>query len=149
MTHSYQPSKGRVACGTACFIPLSSFRNPPFLLIERKGAHGAGKISVPGGWVDKGEGPEQAIIRECWEEVGINVQEVTFRGYTHDLHPEGVEDICLWFTATAWHGAVRNTNPDRIKELMWKTWGDILEMSADKKFLPLTNAISKGILPLG
>jgi 8-oxo-dGTP pyrophosphatase MutT (NUDIX family) len=35
----------------------------------KKGDAGYGKIALPGGWVNKGESLEAAIVREVWEEI--------------------------------------------------------------------------------
>ena len=32
-----------------------------------------GRWAMPGGWVDPGETPEQAVVREVWEETGLRV----------------------------------------------------------------------------
>lgn len=47
--------------------------NPANLLltIQRQGAHGEGQWAVPGGWIDYGESPEKAVLRELAEEVGM------------------------------------------------------------------------------
>lgn len=41
------------------------------LLGQRKGSHGAGSLSLPGGKVDLGETPYKAAVRELKEETGI------------------------------------------------------------------------------
>jgi 8-oxo-dGTP diphosphatase len=45
------------------------------LLEKRKNAPGKGKWSVPGGLVELGESPEQAVVREVKEETGLKVEE--------------------------------------------------------------------------
>ena len=46
-------------------------RDGNMLLIEKKRGLGAGKINGPGGKIDPGETPMEAIIRECQEELHI------------------------------------------------------------------------------
>lgn len=45
------------------------------LLIKRKYEPGAGGWCLPGGFIEVGETPAQAILREVWEETGIKGQE--------------------------------------------------------------------------
>lgn len=145
MNKSYQPTTKRVPCGTAIIIWLDKSKRS-LLTINRIGAHGAGKISVPGGWVDPGEDPAEAIIRETWEEVGLTVTDLKFRGYTYDLHPEGVEDVCLWFEATDWLGHARSTDPDRISRVSWMPLVEFIGLPEHKMFCPVQNLIKKGII---
>ncbi len=71
-------------------------REGKILLTRRmKGAHLAGMWEFPGGKLEPGEGPEDALVRECQEECGIEVGvdgilEVTFHRY-----PE--KDVLLLF----------------------------------------------------
>ena len=49
------------------------FRGEEILLINKKIGLGKGKVNGPGGKVDPGETPEAAAIRECREELAIEV----------------------------------------------------------------------------
>lgn len=57
------------------------------LLTQRlAGAHLAGKWEFPGGKVEPGEDPVDAVVRECREELGVDLEvgdilEVTFHAY--------------------------------------------------------------------
>lgn len=137
----------RVACGTACVIMRNGGSDPgtrgDFLMIKRTGAHGEGTWSVPGGWVDRGEDPATTITREVWEEVGLTISYPLFKGYTFDHHPEGIEDVCLWFWALDWSGTIR-LNPDRQAEWGWFNWTNI----PTPLFHAFKNAAQKGgLLP--
>lgn len=45
------------------------------LICERLGVGGAWQF--PQGGIDEGETPEQALIREVWEEVGVHAEDIT------------------------------------------------------------------------
>jgi ADP-ribose pyrophosphatase len=51
---------------------------------------------VPGGGIDEGETPEQAAIRELWEETGIRVDEVEKLGRIYPLHSFNTEHVTLF-----------------------------------------------------
>ena len=61
--------------------------SPDVLLTQRlAGAHLAGKWEFPGGKVEDGEDPKDAVARECLEECGIAIEvgellDVTFHAY--------------------------------------------------------------------
>lgn len=57
---------------TLCFL----LRDGKVLLIRKKRGFGAGKYNGVGGRVEEGEGPEEAAVREVWEEVGVRVLEL-------------------------------------------------------------------------
>ena len=76
-------------------------RSNQVLLIQRKGPHGTGTWSTPGGHLEFGEDPQQCAIRETREEVGLEVSSVRFIGVTNDIFPEsGKHYITLWMEAT-------------------------------------------------
>ena len=48
-------------------------------------------IQIPAGTGEPGETPEQAVLREAWEETGVEGLEIqTFLGVQDELRPEGV-----------------------------------------------------------
>ncbi|MCB9189728.1 MAG: CoA pyrophosphatase [Flavobacteriales bacterium] len=49
------------------------------------GVHG-GQVSFPGGKIEKGETPEQAAIRECEEEIGIDGSKIKLLGKLTDVY---------------------------------------------------------------
>ena len=56
------------------------FRGDEILLINKKTGLGKGKINAPGGKVDPGETPEAAAVRECREELRIEVSDLEYCG---------------------------------------------------------------------
>ena len=56
------------------------FRDDEVLLINKKTGLGKGKVNGPGGKVDPGETPEQAAVRECREELHIEVSNLEYCG---------------------------------------------------------------------
>ncbi len=50
------------------------------LLGRRTSEPGKGLWHVPGGFVDPDETPEEALARECWEELGVRVEPEGFLG---------------------------------------------------------------------
>ena len=54
------------------------FEEDRVLLIDKKRGLGKGKVNGPGGRVDPGETPEQAAIRECREELHIEVSNLEY-----------------------------------------------------------------------
>src|SRR5512144_1069800 len=79
--------------GTAMIIT----REDKVLLMKRKGPHGHGTWSTPGGHLDFGETPEECARREAKEEVGMDVVEAHFRAVTNDVfEEEGRHYITIW-----------------------------------------------------
>lgn len=56
------------------------------LLVQRDNEPAQGLWSLPGGYVDAGEDPLQAAVRECCEETGLTID---IRGLLDVLHADG------------------------------------------------------------
>lgn len=51
-------------------------REDEIVLIEKVGGSYNGKLDLPGGTIDWGETPEEALLRELKEEVGIDIKNI-------------------------------------------------------------------------
>lgn len=117
--------------------------NDRVLLIKRKGPHGTGTWSTPGGHLDFGETPEQCAAREAQEEVGIEVNDIHFRSVTNDLFEStGRHYITLWMEGTA-TGEPTVAAEREVSEIGWFTWDQLPE----PLFLPLENFVKKNSYP--
>lgn len=71
-------------------------RDGRVLLTRRaEGQHLAGMWEFPGGKLEDGESPEDALARECLEECGIEVEVGEILDVTHHRYPE--KDVLLLF----------------------------------------------------
>ncbi len=109
-----QPQR-KGAIGVVC-------RGDRMLVIQRSvHVRAGGKICFPGGSVEPGESIEQAVIRELWEELGIDVTPVkelwqcTIRSGTR-LH---------WWLVDLAHDAVFRPDPSEVGTYAWLTVSQI------------------------
>ena len=67
------------------------------VLLTRRldGQHLEGMWEFPGGKLEPGESPEDAVVRECAEECGIDVEVIDILDVTHHRYPE--KDVLLLF----------------------------------------------------
>ena len=66
------------------------------LLTRRmEGQHLAGMWEFPGGKLERGEPPEAAVVRECREECGIEIEVQGILEVTHHCYPE--KEVLLLF----------------------------------------------------
>lgn len=113
--------------------------NERVLLIQRRGPHGGGTWSTPGGHLDHGETPDVCAIREVYEETGITVCDVRFRGITNDIFPEsGKHYITIWMQAALESGSPAIASPREVSAIDWFAWDDLPE----PLFLPLTHLLA-------
>jgi len=127
-------TSGRPQVGVALIIS----RGAEVLLLRRKGAHGAGTWSTPGGHLEFGESPEECARREAREEVGVEVAEVRFRAITNDVfRAEGKHYITLWMQGAYRSGEPARRAEDEVAEVGWFAW-DALPQPL---FLPLQNLL--------
>lgn len=95
-----------------------------FLFLERAREPSKGLWGLPGGFVDPGEGVEQALAREVAEEVGGRVTEPVFLGsFPNRYLFAGIEyHTCdLYFRATlVGDPEGLRADPDEVSALIWK-----------------------------
>lgn len=64
------------------------FRDGKLLLGRRKGSHGAGDWSAPGGHLEFGESPDDCARREVLEETGLQLNTLQNGAFVSDIFPE-------------------------------------------------------------
>lgn len=80
------------------------------LLINKKTGLGAGKVNAPGGRIEAGEMPIEAVVRECQEEVGLTPQEPEHVGDLFFIFKNGHSLRGFVYTAEAWEGDMIETD---------------------------------------
>lgn len=103
--------------GTVCFL----IQNNKVLLALIEYAPGDQKWSGVGGFVEVGETPEDAVIREAKEEINIKIDKNSLKKVAIRNYPE-VE--LLVYTGNKWQGQPTIIDPT-IKRLTWFTFDEI------------------------
>ena len=125
-------------------VALILTRDDKVLLMKRKGPHGPGTWTVPGGHMDFGETPEQCGAREAKEEIGVEVVEIRFRALTNDIfESEGRQSISIWMDGRISAGEPRIVSEKEAAELGWFAW-DALPQPL---YLPLENFVKQNSYP--
>ncbi len=114
------------------------------LLVHRKGAHGAGTWSTPGGHLEFGESPETCAVRETKEEVGVTASAPKFLAITNDVfESEGKHYITIWMRSNNFTGLPYPAAVEEVAEWGWFGW-DALPAPL---FLPLENLLRHNSYP--
>lgn len=96
-------------------------------------AHNKSQYGFPGGKIEKGETPKQAIVRETIEELGVKPTNIQQIGLYSALTPEGKDITMYVFSGDLPSGIHPQAE---IKELHWMTYN---EMAANQSLLtPMT-----------
>lgn len=74
---------------------------------RREGRHLAGLWELPGGKLEEGESPEEAVVRECREECGIEVRVIDILEVTYHRYPEK-EVLLLFYRCALVRGEVEH-----------------------------------------
>ena len=126
--------------GTAIIIT----KDNKVLLMKRKGTHGQGTWSTPGGHLDFGETLEGCAVREAKEEVGVDAAAVGFRAVTNDVFPEtGKHYITVWMEAASFSGEPFIASERESSEIGWFAWDAL----PSPLFLPLENLVKENSYP--
>lgn len=111
-------------------------RNGLILLGRRKGSHGAGTWSAPGGRMEYGETIEEAARRELREETALELNAASIGPCTNDVFHDVQEHYLTCIViARATTGEPRNMEPQKCEGWLWHRWDELPE----PLFLPLSN----------
>lgn len=114
------------------------------LLMKRKGPHGTGTWSTPGGHLEFGETPEQCAAREAKEEVGLDIQNIHFRAVTNDVFQDtGRHYVTIWMEGRSVSGEPTIAAEREVSEVGWFAWDSLPE----PLFLPLENLVKENSYP--
>ncbi len=104
------PADPNVKVGTGAIVRSDDH----ILMMQRFGADGEGTWSVPGGWLEFGEAPEEAAAREVLEETGLTVRPLGGCGVINFLSDDGKTWIVDLFVVCEYRGGTpRVTEPDK------------------------------------
>jgi 8-oxo-dGTP diphosphatase len=113
------------------------------LLMKRKGPHGHGTWSTPGGHLDFGETPEGCAAREAKEEVGLDVVDIRFRALTNDLFETTEKHyITIWMEGKS-TGEPFIAAEEEVAEIGWFAWDSLPQ----PLFLTLENLLKANSYP--
>jgi len=96
------------------------------LCIRRGHGPGAGLWSLPGGRVETGESLHEALVREVFEETGLEVVVDRFVGYVERIGDE-YHFVILDFAVTLLNPDAEPTAGDDAAEAVWVPLQDIAE----------------------
>ena len=103
-----------------------------------EGKQMAGLWEFPGGKVEPGERPEQALIRELGEELEISVEEACLAPFTFASHAYPDFHLLMpLYVCRRWHGLVRAKEHQALKWLRPKDLSALPMPPADAPLIPL------------
>jgi 8-oxo-dGTP diphosphatase len=111
--------KPKARVGIGIFV----FKDNKFIMIKRKGSHGDGTWSVPGGHLEFGEQFEDTAIREVMEETGLEIKNVRFGAVTNDIfEKENKHYVTIWMVSEYKSGVAKILEPDKCSQQDWFTF---------------------------
>ena len=121
-------------------------RDGRVLVGRRRGSHGAGTWAFPGGKLEAGESPEEAVRRELAEETGLLAGRVKPITWTSDVMPAGdraVHFITLHHLVGTEAGEPQLREPDKTDGWRWAALSEIPE----PVFAPAASLLATGWAP--
>ncbi len=111
-----------IKVGVGVFI----FKDGKFLMILRKGAHGGGTWSVPGGHMEFGESFAETAEREVEEETDLKIKNLRFGAVTSTMFPdEDRQSITIWMLSDYDGGEPKIMESDKCGKIDWYDFGSL------------------------
>lgn len=130
----------RPRVGVGVFV----FNGDKFLIGKRKGAHGAGTWSIPGGNLDFGETPELTAAREVKKETSLLVGNIAIAAITNDIFVEDKKHyLTLWMVSQLHGGNPTVTEPDKFTDMYWTDFDNL----PTPLFHPWTQLLASQYMP--
>ena len=109
------------------------------LLGKRKGAHGVGQWSFPGGHLEFGETLEACATRELAEETGLKAVSLQLGPWTNDIIEETKHYITFFAFVSQFEGKLELLEPHKCEGWQWFEWDRL----PSPLFLPVQSLIQK------
>ena len=104
------------------------------VLIQKRGiSPGLGQMALISGYVDNGETPEQAAIREAQEECGLKINSATFRGFAYGDSKKNL--LILMESHTVDESAIKFLPNPEVFEISYANSAQELAFGAHTEFL--------------
>ena len=119
-------------------------RDGRFLLGERHGSFGSGKVAFPGGHLELNESWDECARREVLEETGIALpRPARHVATTNDvMSSEAKHYITIFMLADAPDGVEpQNCEPHKCKGWSWVSWAELRALGSGRMFVPLLNLL--------
>ncbi len=129
-----------VSCAVAAVVT----HRKQVLFGQRKTGHDGFQWQLPGGWIEQGESPLEAVHREVFEETGLRLCEPRFVGVTSNVFSTTDHSISICFEAACINSSalcLREAN--LVKSWHWKDWSQVQQ----NLFLPLQLLNQTGFQP--
>tara|TARA_Y100000310_G_C20491390_1_gene719400 strand:- start:89 stop:526 length:438 start_codon:yes stop_codon:yes gene_type:complete len=111
------------------------------LLGKRKGAHGEGCWSFPGGHLEFNELLSECAKREVKEETDLDIEKIDQLTFTNDIfNKDDKHYATLYVLARSVVGDVKLMEPEKCEEWKWFDWGNL----PDPLFIPIQNLLKQG-----
>ncbi len=119
------------------------------LLVQRGQPPSEGQWTVPGGVVEIGESPDEAIIREVHEECGIEVQVVGILDVVNRIVRDDVDAVKYHYVIIDYLACCRDPRPgQRLPEYVVRAGTDV----RDARWIPFqelsTYDVTEGLRPI-
>jgi 8-oxo-dGTP diphosphatase len=109
----------------------------------RRGAHGAGTWSFPGGHIDQGESAEECALRELEEETGLVAVNPRCVAESEDVFPKGLRYRTIFVRVDCVSGAPALREPEVCEQWSWFAW----DVAPEPLFLPVASLRASGFRP--
>ncbi|MGJ7603598.1 nucleotide triphosphate diphosphatase NUDT15 [Variovorax sp. LT1R20] len=134
-------SPGTIGVGVGVIV----LRHGKVLLGKRKGSHGAGTWSAPGGRLEFGESIQACAARELREETALDLGAVEPGPYTNDVFADVQEQyVTAFVVARQATGDPANLEPHKCEGWAWFDWNDLPQ----PLFAPLQSLVASGYIAL-